>query len=277
MRTQTRIRDIQIVSAARVLRLMGKVSYGRSLIEGTANTRFGATILGGVLGYRRSFPTLGEAMRAVKPFEKGGHENPANVAWHLDRAPGPTDYAAFYYLRDRMPYVQRIFDLGGNVGNLYYCYKDYLPLRDDVIWTVYDLPENVSRGRTLAGERNAKHLEFADDFREADGVDLFIASGSLHYFDQPLPELLQGLARRPKYVLINRTPLTDGEDFAVIQDVGHIRVACMLYNRSKLIADFKRLGYAVHGEWRAPEYGIPVLDRPSSSVGAYTGLWLEQQ
>jgi hypothetical protein len=60
-----------------------------------------------------------------------------------------------------------------------------------------------------------------------------------------------------------------------VQDAGHIRVACMLYNRSKLIADFKRLGYGVLGEWQVAELGVPVPDRPSSTVGAYTGLWLE--
>jgi len=266
---------MQIVSAARVFRLVGKTGYGRRLIEGAGSTRFGATLAGWTLGYRRSFRTLGEADRAVKAYAKGGHENPANVAWHLDRAAGTSDYAAFYYLRDRLAEVRSVFDLGGNVGNLYYCYKNYLPLSDDVVWTVYDLPENVSRGRTLATDRNARNLKFVDDLRQIGQVDLFIASGSLHYFDKPLPELLEPVAPRPKYILINRTPLTEGPDFAVIQDVGHIRVACMLYNRAKLIAGLERLGYGVLGEWRAPEFGIPVPDRPSSSVNAYTGLWLE--
>jgi hypothetical protein len=69
--------------------------------------------------------------------------------------------------------------------------------------------------------------------------------------------------------------MTEDQDFAVVQDAGHIRVACMLYNRSKLIADFERLGYRVLGEWQATELRLTVLDRPSSSVWAYTGLWLE--
>lgn len=276
MRTQASLRDMQIVSAARVFRLVGKTGYGRKLIEGAGRTRFGASIVGGMLGYRRSFRTLGEAERAVRPYAKGGHENPANVAWHLDRAAAMSDYAAFYYLRDRVDDIRTVFDFGGNVGNLYYCYKNYLPLRADVVWTVYDLPENNARGRAIAAERNATSLRFTDDLRQADGVDLFIASGSLHYFDKPLPELLTGIGRYPKYVLINRTPLTEDEDFAVIQDVGHIRVACMVYNRANLIASFRRLGYGVRGEWRAPEYWIPVLDRPSSNVGGYTGMWLEQ-
>lgn len=277
MGTATRLRDIQIVSAAKVFRVFGKVGYGRRVIEGAGHTRLGTAIVGSMLGYRRSFRTLGEAERAVKPYAKGGHENPANVSWHIDHVAARTsDYAAFYYLRDRMPCIRKLFDLGGNIGNLYYCYKNYLPLRDDLIWTVFDLPETISRGRSLASSRNVRNLQFTDDFSQVEGADLLIASGSLHYFDKSLPDLLTTVERHPQYILINRTPLTEGPDFAVVQDWGQIRVACMLYNRAKLIADFDRLGYGVVGEWQAPEYGIPVLDRPSSSVSAYTGLWLER-
>ncbi|MCP3726225.1 methyltransferase, TIGR04325 family [Paraburkholderia sp. CNPSo 3272] len=269
------LRDIQIVATAKIFQAFGRSGYGRRLIEGTGSTRFGAATLGLLLGYRRSFQTLREAERAVKPYGKGGHESSENVDLHISFPARLSDYAAFYYLRDRLPGIQKVFDLGGNVGILYYCYKDYLPLRGDVSWTVYDLPETISRGRALASSRNVKNLQFTDDFRQIDGTDLFIASGSLHYFDKPVPELLTQAARLPEYVLINRTPLTEGQDFAVVQDGGHIRVACMLYNRSKLIADFQRLGYQVLGEWQSADFRVPVLDRPSSSVGAFTGLWLE--
>ncbi|BEU21807.1 methyltransferase, TIGR04325 family [Paraburkholderia sp. 22B1P] len=277
MEANIRLRDIQIVWAAKVFRMVGAIGYGRRLIEGAGRTRFGAAILGSILGYRRSFRGLHEAERAVKPYAKGGHENLENLALHLElnRVARPSDYAAFYYLRDQIPGIKRIFDLGGNVGNLYYCYREYLPLRSDVMWTVYDLPETISYGKDLADSRNIKNLQFTDDLRQADDVDLFIASGSLQYFDKSLPDLLKSIDRRPKYVLINRVPMTEDQDFAVVQDAGHIRVACMLYNRSKLIADFERLGYRVLGEWQATELRLTVLDRPSSSVWAYTGLWLE--
>ena len=273
METKIRLRDIQIVWAAKIFRFLGVFSYGRRLIEGIERTRLGAMIFGSILGYRRSFRTLDEAERAVRPYAKGGHENPSRL--ELSRVAKPSDYAAFYYLRDRMPYIKRIFDLGGSVGNLYYCYSDYLPLGPDSIWTVYDLPENIRLGQAMASDRNVYNLQFTYDLQKAGGVDLLIASGSLHYFDKPLPELVENIKTRPRYILINRTPLTEGPELAVVQDAGNIRVACKLYNRSKLIADFRRLGYGVVGEWKAAELGLTVVDRPSSSLSAYTGLWLE--
>ncbi|MFM0504634.1 methyltransferase, TIGR04325 family [Paraburkholderia caffeinilytica] len=273
MKAKISLRDTQIVCAAKFFRALGMIGYGRRLIEGIERTHFGAAIFGCILGYRRSFSTLDEAERAVRPYAKGGHENPSRL--ELSRIAKPSDYAAFYYLRDRIPYIKRIFDMGGSVGNLCYCYSDYLPLGTDAIWTVYDLPENVRLGREMASDRNARNLQFTDDPQKADGADLLIVSGALHYFDKPLPEFIENIKQRPKYILINRTPLTEGPEFAVVQDAGNIRVACKLYNRSKLIADFKRMGYGVLGEWHAAELRLTVLDRPSSSVSAYTGLWLE--
>jgi hypothetical protein len=75
--------------------------------------------------------------------------------------------------------------------------------------------------------------------------------------------------------MINRAPLTEGPEFAVVQDAGFIRLACKPYNRSKLITDFRRLDYSVLGEWQAPELGLTVLDHPASTVRAHSGLWLE--
>lgn len=274
MEAKISVRDTQIIWAAKIFRFFGMLGYGRRLIEGIERTYFGAAICGWILGYRRSFRTLDEAEKAVMPYSKGGHENPVRL--ELSRIAKPSDYAAFYYLRDRMPGIKTIFDMGGSVGNLYYCYKDYLTLGADTIWTVHDLPEYVRLGREMASDRSETNLQFTHDLQDAEGVDLLIVSGSLHYFDEPLSEFVEKIKKRPKYILINRTPLTDGPEFAVVQDAGYIRVACKLYNRSKLIADFKRLGYGVVGEWQATELRLIVVDRPSSSVGAYTGLWLER-
>ncbi|APR35299.1 hypothetical protein BTO02_07490 [Paraburkholderia sp. SOS3] len=279
MQRKIELRDRQIIWTAKFVGILGARHYGRSLIEGVRRTRPGAAILRSMLGYRSSFQTLREAESAVKPYARGGHENSANMALHLElnRAARPSDYAAFFYLRDRLTSIRKIFDLGGNVGNLYYCYQDYLQTREDLIWCVYDLPETLSQGRILAGRKNARNLQFTGDLRQAAEADLFIASGSLHYFDKSLPNLLEDLAARPKYILINRTPLTEGPEFAVVQDAGHIRVACMLYNRSKLLDNLASLGYGLVGEWQAAELSLPVLDRPSSTIRAYTGLWLEHR
>ncbi|MFM0089446.1 hypothetical protein PQR46_21325 [Paraburkholderia sediminicola] len=121
MKAKIRLRDIQIVRTGKVFRVLGTIGHSRRLIEGIERTRSGAAVFRWMLGYRRSFRTLDEAERAVRPYAKGGHEHPANSALQLElnRVAKPGDYAAFYYLRDRIPCIKKIFDMGGNVGNLY--------------------------------------------------------------------------------------------------------------------------------------------------------------
>ena len=67
---------------------------------------------------------------------------------------------------------RRIFDVGGNVGNLFYCYPQFASLPPDLLWTVLDLPDIVTAGRQLAAQREANALRFTERFADGDGADL---------------------------------------------------------------------------------------------------------
>ncbi len=113
----------------------------------------------------------------------------------------PSDYAALFHIQPLLPSIRTVFDFGGNAGNLFYCYSRYLQLPPDLIWTVYDLPKNRIVGAQIATEKGEKRLRFTGELSEADGVDLFIASGALHYFEQPLPDMIAGLRQLPRYII----------------------------------------------------------------------------
>ena len=142
------------------------------------------------------------------------------------------------------------------------------------MWKVYDLPANLDLGADIASEGGAERLRFTDRWSEASGADVLIVSGALHYFD-PLADLVGKLSRKPRSILINRTPLTDGPSVAVVQDAGRFRVACMLYNRDRLVADLERLGYVLVDAWKATELSLAVPGDPDRRVDAYSGLYLE--
>jgi len=169
--------------------------------------------------------------------------------------------------------MRRLFDVGGNVGNLYYYYTKYLPFHPDAEWLTMDLPAVVEVGRRIAKQRNASRLRFTIDFSDAEDSDLIIASGSLHYFSEPLPAMIGRLRRRPRYVLVNRTPMTTRSDFATTQDARTYRVACMVYNRAHFIKLFEDIGYRLVGQWEAPELSINVPLHPKHSAKAYTGMF----
>jgi putative methyltransferase (TIGR04325 family) len=217
-------------------------------------------LIHGMVGFRRPFNTLEEASDAASLFYSEGHATRENANRHIALAlkPRPSDYAALFHLRSILPGVKHVFDLGGNVGNLFYCYSDYLELPTTLTWMIYDLPAMLSMGQELARERNETRLRFTDSFYDADGADLLIASGSLHYFAKPLGAMLADLEVKPKYVLINRTPLVEGRPTATVQEAEHLLAACNLFNREELLRDFQILGYEAADSWLAEELSLQI-------------------
>ncbi len=227
-----------------------------------------------LVGYRRPFATLDDARRSIAQAAADGHSTTSSIALHADMPlkPRPSDYPAFYYLSQPAKTCKRVFDLGGNVGNLFYYYRSFMPFPDDLEWTVLDLPKVIAAGRQLAVHRSATALHFTEQFADADGADLLIVSGAMHYLDRPLSEMISDLNRWPRYVLINRTPLTAGTAFATVQDAGDFRVACTVSNRSEILLRFAHLGYELVGDWDAAELSIPLPLHPARTVHSYSGL-----
>lgn len=228
-----------------------------------------------LVGYNRPFATLEDASASIAGYDQSGHEHPGYVELHLTMAQSlrPSDYPALFHIQPLLPHIRKVFDFGGNAGNLFYSYSNYLKLPSDLVWTVYDLPKNRDAGVRLAKEKNETRLRFTGRLNDAEDADLFIASGSLHYFEKPLPDIIADFRQMPRYVLVNRTPLTDGPPLATVQDAGSWRVACMLYNRDDLIRRFEKVGYETVDTWRATELSLFIPGFPDRSVPAYSGMF----
>ncbi|MGH6793798.1 MAG: methyltransferase, TIGR04325 family [Methylocella sp.] len=228
-----------------------------------------------MLGYHRVFNSLSEAAAAARPYAEGGFEHPDYAKLHMSLAelPRPSDYAALFHMRGLKLDRAKIFDFGGSTGNLFYLYDRYLDLPPDCTWQVFDLPAWVETGQNIAANRGEKRLRFTRKWEDAAGVELLIASGSLHSFDTPLSQMVAGLAEKPSHILINRTPLIDGPTKATVQDGGVVRVACVLYNRTELIAGFEAIGYEMVDQWEAAELSLVVIGKPEFSAASYSGLY----
>ena len=105
------------------------------------------------------------------------------------------------------------------------------------------------------------------------GAELLIASGSLHYLDTPLSQMVAGLPEKPLYILINRTPLIDGPTKATVQDGGICRVGCVLYNRTEFVTPFEAIGYQVVDSWKAWELSLKLVGKPEYSALPYSGFF----
>jgi len=272
----TTVRLKQIRRLAGFIILFNKSTAGAFLIRASRRWSVTRATLKFLLGYRWVFTTFPQAEATAARFIVNSHDHVDNAWTHLNLAKEarPSDYPVLFYLTSVMSSSQRVFDFGGNVGNLFYCYARYLDFPGDLLWTVFDVPEMGTIGRDVARSRGETRLRFTSTFEEMGSADVLLASGSLHYFDVPLNELLEGISGKPKHVIINRTPLTDAEPAVTVQDAGTYLCACKLYNKRDLIERLQGLGYALVDSWRVPELSIHIPCYPELSVPAYSGCYL---
>jgi putative methyltransferase (TIGR04325 family) len=221
------------------------------------------------------YDSLEEGQAVAGRYMKLSHECDDNAKLHLSlsKVARPSDYPVLFHLEKLLPRIGSVFDLGGNVGNLFYCYAKYLDLPPGLRWTVYDLPGILEIGRRLAHERQEYALTFTASFQEANGADVLLASGSSHYFVPSLPDLLRPLMKKPKYVILNRTPLLgDHGPVVTVQDAGTFLVACTLYREQDIIAGFESLNYEKIDSWRVPELSIRIPFYPECTIHEYSGF-----
>ncbi|MGB6493826.1 MAG: methyltransferase, TIGR04325 family [Methylocella sp.] len=270
------LRAEQIRQTYRVLSGFERLPGGRPLLRRMAHWPITAPILDLLLGYLRVFDSLREAEVAARSYTEESHQNPgySKYLMSLSEAARPSDYAMLFHMRAMTFKNCKIFDLGGNIGNLFYLYDRYLNLPPDCTWLVYELPAWVEAGEKLATDRGENRLRFTRKWEDASGADLLIASGSLYYFDTPLAKMVDALPKKPPHILINRTPLIEGPTKATVQDGRAWMVACVLYNRAELITAFEAIGYEVFDTWKAQEHFIKIIGKPESSALACSGLFL---
>ena len=272
-----KIRLAQIRALATLLIYIGRVSAGRSAVLFARSIAPLRWLLERLLGYRRSFGSFEEAQSCSADYIRAGHEHEDDIRMHLSssRAARESDYPVFFYLSQSGQPLRGVFDFGGNIGNLFYCYQNYLAFPRDISWKIYDLPELRAAGEKLAAERGESRIRYVDSLQQLESDDLFLASGCLHYFAYSLAELLAQAKHLPGRVLVNRTPFSDAGELITIQDNGTFLVPCQLHNKQNFLAGMARLGYQLRASWPVAERALYVPLHPDCSSATYFGFYFE--
>jgi len=275
-----RFRLAQVRFCSKIIRRLSRIPLLFIVIRSVRELSVFRNLFVALLGYNRPFATLDTASASIARFVKSSHEHPDYVELHMMLAESarPSDYPALFHIQTVLPHIRSVFDFGGNAGNLFYGYSRYLELPQNLAWTVYDLPKNLDVGARLAKEKREGRLRFTGNFTDAEETDLFIASGSLHYFDKPLFSIIAELKKKPTYVLINRTPFAAAPTLATVQDGGGDKLfSCMVYNRDEMIKGFEHLGYATVDVWQAAELSLIIPGYPDRSAMSYSGMFFRQK
>lgn len=271
-------RILQIRIAAKLVSFVGQSARGRRLIVRLRSHAIARPVLDFFLGYRRTFGRFAEAQACSSRYIRAGHAHADDIRFHTSVSDviRESDYPVLFFLADGAGTLRTAFDLGGSVGNLFYAYRPYLKFSPQLTWMILELPATKSAGERLAAERNEPRIVYVDSPASASGVDLFIASGSLHYFESSLPEILSTLAVLPRRVVVNRTPCSSREDLITVQDNTSYLVPCKLHSRTRLLEGMRGLGYLLRGEWPVHERNLAAPLYPDYSSGHYSGFYFEQ-
>ena len=274
-----RWRLLQVRAFTSILNSIGSHASGRRLIVRLRSQRWSQSLLESSLAYRNTFPSFAEAQSSASKYIAAGHEHPDEIRYHTSIADSirESDYPVLFHLAPLAASLRRVFDLGGHVGNLFYAYQHKICFPSDVTWTVYDLPHKRPFGEKLAADRNETRIRFGDRLAEASGADVFIASGSLHYFEQSLDELLRTLEVQPPHVFVNRTPFSTGPSLITVQDNRSYLVPCTLHSRSELISGMAHLGYQLVSEWPVHERKLCVPLYPDLTAHTYEGFYFRKE
>jgi putative methyltransferase (TIGR04325 family) len=224
--------------------------------------------------FRGVYGSFYEALEHVPAGRPAGYEHEDDTAGCAAMAEelNPADYPVLYWLARILPEARGVFDLGGNVGVAFYAYRKFLDFAPGLRWTVCEIASTVAAGRALAEKRGKSQLGFTEDRAEAAQADVFFTAGALQYIEEPLAEMLAGLARKPRHVVVQRVPLQEGERFVTLQNNGTWVVPYQVANEGEFIAGVTGLGYELVDQW--PTWrSLQVAQRPFDRSAAYKGMY----
>lgn len=167
----------------------------------------------------------------------------------------------------------RLFEVGGHVGVAYYAYQRYLTHPAGLEWQINDTPAVCEAGRMLATQKGSRNLSFTTDLSQGDGADIFLSIGALQYLESSLPQILGGYAERPSDVLINMTPVAEGQPYYTLQNIGVAVCPYRIESRSELLAGMADLHYELVDSWTNPGKFCHIALHPEASLEHYEGFY----
>jgi putative methyltransferase (TIGR04325 family) len=250
------------------LPLVGPVvaaAYGRYFhLASERNTRL----------FQGIFPDFAAAQAAIPAGRNSGYDNRASAARNVDEwlAIYPSDYPVMFWLAKLLPDCKSLFDWGGNVGLKYFAYRKYLTYPESLTWLVADVPAVAELGRATARREGARALEFTSELDELPGSDILLASGALHFIDDPFGRL-RALPNLPAHFILNKVPAHAAPSVWTLNNMGTAMCPYRLFNRDELIRTVEGLGYRLVDDWRFPDVSCKIPFFPDYKIDAYSGFY----
>lgn len=223
------------------------------------------------------YSSYAEAMAAVPASRIGGWDNQdsASIWLHDIRPMRPSSYPVFFWLGQLLKENMALVDAGGSIGLTYYAYHRYTKLPPGATWTVVEVPHIAAQGEKIRVRENATNLAFCDDLARPEKCDVLLSAGALQFMEKSIPGLLESMRCKPKYILLNKLPLTSRAECWTLQNYGPAVTPNRLFNEQALISYFTGYGYRMRDRWGVPDLKLVIPFYPDWFISEFTGFLFE--
>ena len=226
--------------------------------------------------FRGVYAGFAEAQAAAPATRPVGYDNDASSNLYADRL-RLQDYAALHWIRRAIDAGARhVFDLGGHTGVKFFGFRKLGALPADLRWTVCEVPAVVESGRRRARHEGVEaQLGFTADRADLVHADVLYSSGAVQYLEESPGAMLQRLGARPRWIVLNATPLHPDTSYVTLNSIGTAFCPYRVQSRPSLIAELEALGYRRLDEWENDAKPLELPFHPELRVPAYKGLCFE--
>lgn len=224
--------------------------------------------------FRGVFSTFKEAQLSSPRTKPVGYNNLDSAKLYKERIDRvfPTDYPVLYWMKYFQDSYHNVFDFGGHVGIHYYSYSKYLNYESINNWTVCDVESVTEEGKLLATQKKAAKINFVNQIEQADGYDLFLASGSLQYLEWELHDKLKAMKNSPKIIIVNMLPLHSETRTITLQSIGTSFCPYLLRKENDFVDGLKGIGYTQLDAWNNEEKKCNIAFESKRSLNNYRGM-----
>lgn len=228
------------------------------------------------------FPTRDQALASLPSHRRAAYDSDdvAEVNFAAMTQRMAWDYPVIYWISTLLQKSPQshlsILDAGGHMGTKYMAFADLIPIQD-LTWMVYDLPAILRAARSLQANGTVpEKVRFIDAPGAAGQVDMLLASGLLQYLDISLAELLGQMTAPPRYVLLNKVAVRDGDSIVTLEKIGPAMVPYHIRAKPAFEASLADLGYRIRDQWPIPDLSHRISTHPWLPASQSKGYMLER-
>jgi len=223
------------------------------------------------------YPTYEAAMAAVPASRKSGWDHESSARLWVDQIDPVrlSTYPVFFWLNQLYGENDALLDVGGSIGLTFYGYRRLGKIPAGATWTVAEVSAIARQGTEIAAREGATALRFVDNPAAAPPCDVLLSAGALQFMPVSIPGLLEMLPNKPRHIVLNKLPLSPGEDCWTLQNYGPAVTPNRLFNERRFLQYFTEHGYRIRDRWAVEDLDLLIPFYPERFIKQFAGFVFE--